>query len=226
MILAGLAFTISGFVELKLESGYPIVPRSGQTQIRIFNGLNCQYDFHTNLPDDKSFRVAPMEVFERKIIQLDATTKIFSVNATANGNCGDFQGVFELESARAMSYFLTKKSGKTELISYEESPDKPKKGFPVIRVLLTSNDTREVTLKHLNRDITRSFFSNTTEMKSLFVGEYAVYVDNVPVSSLTIEPGAAYTLVLREQLDGSYVRFRKKNLFAITIIVTYCIPLM
>ncbi|KAG4065446.1 hypothetical protein HA402_003261 [Bradysia odoriphaga] len=205
MILAGLAFTISGLVELKLESGYPIIPRPGQTQIRIFNGLNCPYDFRTDLPDDKSFRVEPMALFERKIIQIDGTRPTFTVNGTTAGNCGDFQGAFRLENAQATSYFLSQKSGKTQLIAYEESPDKPKKGFPVIRVLLTSNDTREVTLKHLNRDIVRSFFSNSTEMKSLLVGEYAVYVDNVLVNRLTVEPGAAYTLVLREQLNGSYM---------------------
>ncbi|XP_037029452.1 peptide transporter family 1-like [Bradysia coprophila] len=204
MILAGLAFSISGFVELKLESGYPILPRSGQTQIRIFNGLNCAYDFRTDLPDDKSFRVASMSLFERKIIQLDGTRTTFTVNGTTAGNCGDVQGTFRLEDAQATSYFLTQKLGKTQLISYVESPDKPKKGFPVIRVLLTSNNTREVTLKHLNRDIVRSFFSNSTEMKSLLVGEYAVYIDNVLVSGLTIEPGAAYTLVLQEQFNGSY----------------------
>lgn len=207
MILAGLAFIISGIVELKLESGYPILPGSGQTQIRILNGLDCPYNFRTDLPADKSFRVEPMDLFERKIIQIDEIKKSFTINGTAIGNCGDLQGVFELDSARATSYFLTKKSGATQLIRYEESPDKPKKGFPFIRVLLTSNDTRKVTLSHLHRDIVRSFYSNSTEMKSLFVGEYAVYVDNVTVSSLIIEPGAVYTLILREQSDGTYVSF-------------------
>lgn len=213
MILAGLAFLISGFVELKLESGYPILPARSQSQIRIFNGLNCPYNFQTNLPDDKSFKIEPMELFERKIVPLDGTRKSYTFNATAMGSCGDFQGEFRLDETLATSYFLTKKSGKTQLVPYEESPDKPKKGSPVIRVLLTSNDTREVTLKHLHRDIVRSFYSNSTEMKSLFVGEYAVVVDNVVVSSLTIGPGAAYTLVLREQADGSYVRFLIRKYF-------------
>lgn len=206
MILAGLAFLISGFVELKLEAGYPVIPGPSQTQIRIFNGLNCPYNFQTDLPDDKSFEVTPMAIFERKIIPVNGTYKSFSLKATAMGNCGDFEGSFELKEAEATSYFLTNVLGKTQMVAYEESPDKPKKGLPVIRVLLTSNDTREVTLKHLERDVVRSFYSNSTEMKSLLVGEYAIYVDNIPVSSLTIGPGAAYTMVLREQKDGSYVR--------------------
>lgn len=209
MILAGLAFLISGFVELKLEAGYPIIPGPSQTQIRIFNGLNCPYNFQTDLPDDKSFELAPMDLFERKIIQLDRTnTSSFSLKATATGNCGNFEGNYELKDAGATSYFLTKKLGKIQMVPYEESPDKPKKGFPVIRILLTSNDTREVVLKHLDRDIVRTFHSNSTELKSLFVGKYAVLVDNIPVSSLTIGPGAAYTMVLREQIDGSYVRYK------------------
>lgn len=212
MILAGIAFLISGFVELKLESGYPVLPRSGQSQIRIFNGLNCPYQFESNLPEDKSFKVEPMASFERKIIPLDGTRKSFAFNATAVGTCGDFRGEFDLQESTATSYFLTKKLGKTVLVPYEESPDKPKKGSPVIRILLTSNDTREVTMKHLSRDVLRSFHSNSTEMKSLFVGEYAVYVDNVIVSSLTIGPGAAYTMVLREQADGSYVRFNCRSM--------------
>lgn len=214
MILAGLAFLISGFVELKLEAGYPIIPGPSQTQIRIFNGLNCPYNFQTNLPEDNAFELGPMDVFERKIIQLDGTNGKFNLKATGVGACGDFEGNFELKDAKATSYFLTNKLGKPEMIAYEESPDKPKKGFPVIRILLTSNDTREVSLKHLNKDIVRSFFSNSTEMKSLLVGDYAVFVDNIPVSSLTIRPGAAYTMVLREQKDGSYVRFETicKNL--------------
>lgn len=206
MILAGLAFLISGFVELKLESGYPIVPGPSQAQIRIFNGLNCPYNFQTDLPHDKSFAIGPLELFERKIIQLDGTTKSFSFTATGVGSCGNFSGNFQLKDAAATSYFLTKKSESTQIIPYDESPDKPKKGYPVLRILLTSNDTREVSLKHLTKDIVRSFHSNSTELKSLLVGEYAIYVDNVPVSSLIIGPGAAYTLILREQKDGSYVR--------------------
>lgn len=212
MILAGLAFLISGFVELRLESSYPIVPGPSQTQIRIFNGLNCPYKMETGLPNDKSFELEPMDLFERKIVQLDGTNKSFSLKATAVGNCGDFDGNFELKDAQATSYFLTKKFGKVQMIAFEESPDKPKKGFPVIRILLTSNDTREVVLKHLERDIVRNFYSNSTELKSLLVGEYAVLVDNIPISSLTIRPGAAYTMVLREQKDGSYVRFVRIDL--------------
>lgn len=206
MILAGLAFLISGFLELKLEAGYPIVPGQSQSQIRIFNGLNCPYNFQTNLPDDKSFELGPMELFERKIIPLTGTNNTFTLNATAIGTCGNFEGHFELKNAEATSYFLTKRLGKTEMIGYEESPDKPRKGFSVMRILLTSNDTREVSLKHLDKDISRTFYTNSTEMKSLLVGQYAVFVDNILVSSLNIQPGAAYTMVLREQADGSYVR--------------------
>ncbi|KAJ6638650.1 Peptide transporter family 1 [Pseudolycoriella hygida] len=203
MILAGLAFLISGFLELKLESGYPIVPGPSQTQIRIFNGLNCSYHFETNLPEDKSFEIGAMEMFERKIIQLDRVNQSFNLKATSTGSCGDLTADIELNAGKATSYFLTTKLATAALVAYEESPDKPKKGFPVIRILSTSNNTREVSLKHLSKDVVRSFSSNSTEMQSLLVGEYAVVVDNIPVSSLTIEPGAAYTMVIREQLDGS-----------------------
>ncbi|CAG0887083.1 unnamed protein product [Darwinula stevensoni] len=47
-ILAGVAFAVSGLVELQLEKTYPKYPSSDQVRIQMINGLNCNLQIKSN----------------------------------------------------------------------------------------------------------------------------------------------------------------------------------
>lgn len=47
--LAAIAFVISGFVELQLEKTYPVFPAPNESQVRIFNGVGCNYSLSSSV---------------------------------------------------------------------------------------------------------------------------------------------------------------------------------
>ncbi|GLH14543.1 Peptide transporter family 1 [Gryllus bimaculatus] len=51
-VLAAIAFGISAIVELQLEGSYPVLPGSGQAQLRVFNGLGCEVQVNLVRPVD------------------------------------------------------------------------------------------------------------------------------------------------------------------------------
>lgn len=51
--LAAIAFLISGIVELQLEKTYPVFPAPSESQVRIFNGIGCNYSMSSSVTNDK-----------------------------------------------------------------------------------------------------------------------------------------------------------------------------
>ena len=45
---AAIAFLISGLVEIQLEKTYPVFPEANEAQIRIFNGVDCNYSVNSS----------------------------------------------------------------------------------------------------------------------------------------------------------------------------------
>jgi solute carrier family 15 (oligopeptide transporter), member 1 len=71
-ILAGVAFVCSGLVELQLEKTYPVIPSAGNAQLRVFNGMSCNYQVTTNVPDHASFTIASMQAFQERFVKVES----------------------------------------------------------------------------------------------------------------------------------------------------------
>lgn len=67
-LFSNLAFVLSMIVEINLEKTYPVLPVNGATQLRVFNGLNCDYDVYTNLSSTV------------QIIKLPSNSHFFEIN--------------------------------------------------------------------------------------------------------------------------------------------------
>ncbi|GAB6025397.1 hypothetical protein CHUAL_011142 [Chamberlinius hualienensis] len=49
-VLAGVAFFVAGFIQLKIEQGLPVTPNAGTVDITYMNSMNCSVLLNTNSP--------------------------------------------------------------------------------------------------------------------------------------------------------------------------------
>lgn len=216
MVLCGVAFVVSGFLELKLEQGYAVLPQVGEGQLRIFNGQPCEYKFQTNIPKHEEMLIKPFSMWEEKHIPIDVTWKhpstSFLYNITSNSNACEtkiINGQFSVRSAKALSYFL---NASGTFLEYEDAPDKPKRGSPLIRLLLTSahiEGSHEINFKSAdNIDIPAAEKTFTADLRQLYeipAGRYFVMINGTRAGAVNLKQGGTYTIIIHHRDQSDYV---------------------
>lgn len=202
MALTAIAFFASGLLELKLESLKPVRPAADECQLRIFNGLNETITFKPNFTESLAvhdFDVPAFDFVENKHMQVPPHSNLFAQNYLAYSKKALLhEGSFNLKAGKAVSYFITTIHNRIQLVEYEDSPDTPHQGVPVLRVLSTNEQSNEVKLKEVGRNIVKIFRTNDTALQPFLAGRYQVFVGDKFVSELSIRDGGAYTLVISE----------------------------
>ena len=212
-ILAGVAFILSALVEISLEPTYAVVPRSGEAQLRIFNGGNCDYTFTTNIPDHGTFTLKHMETFEEKYIYLknDKESYSYSMTSTKGSECPSGKtGFFELESATATSYFL---EAGNSMRKFEDSTQKSTQGTPLIRILANLQNDPEIVL--VNKDGVTAYNQTKNMFNLVDVGSstYELLVGGKSVKkNIDLKFGGVFTIIIQDASTGSsdYVRISIK----------------
>lgn len=202
-ILAGVAFLCSAIVELQLEKTYPILPGSGQSQLRIFNGLPCAYNIQTSIPgENANFALAALSDFQDKYIDVTQTSN-FTYRmqpTTVNNDCPEFQGIFTLGSGLAKSYFMSREN---EVYEFEDDPNKSRTGDPVVRLLINSASLEKVRITDL--DGSERFDGNTTHRDIIQLVSSTFYIEiGTYQMEYTMTQGAVNTLIAREISAGNY----------------------
>lgn len=105
--------------------GTPLV--EGHSQLRIYNGFNCNYTFTPF--DNKAFNIGPLSMYER--LDLDAVT-FPNMSYTLRGVDGDcinnpYSGILSVSGETANSFFI---SG-SGVLPFVDSIDKPIDGVNV-----------------------------------------------------------------------------------------------
>ena len=203
-IFAGIAFLCSMFVEITLEKTYPIIPQPGEAQVRIFNGLNCDYKINVNLPTEYSLDLGPNSYFVERHIALK-DDKLSSRFTLTSPTCANIDETFELKSEKASSYFLTGTAQAPVVQPYEDDPEKSKKGTPLIRVLanLITGGTvffRDKDGTHYNQTYDSR---NLTDIPSNI---HDIYVNDSVVKTHEFRLGGVYTVLIQETASGVYVK--------------------
>lgn len=205
-ILAGVAFLCSAIVELQLEKTYPILPGVGQSQLRIFNGLPCEYNVQTSLPgENANFALRALQNFENKYVDVTQISNYTytMTPTTPNVQCPNFQGNFTLGSEMAKSYFMSRE---TEVYEYVDEPNKSRTGDPTIRILVNAGSVLSLKVTDIiHPDRLVRFNGNTTErtMIQLVSSTYDIDIGGV-VLDYKITQGAVNTLVVREVTPGTF----------------------
>uniref|UniRef100_A0AAG5DLX8 Oligopeptide transporter 1 n=1 Tax=Anopheles atroparvus TaxID=41427 RepID=A0AAG5DLX8_ANOAO len=210
-LLAGAAFVLSGFVEIALDRTNAILPAAHESQLRVFNGLPCDYRFHTNVPNLASFSVPSRGAFESLHIDVMTNTTFqfraeTSEIACVRENMTELSGTLYLNPAGAVSYFMSRKGGKINLVEYADTAAKNRNGLPTIRLLANVKTAQEISLRHRkNGDTVYNILLNQYDQLAVIEGEYGVFVGEREIETVKLSPGGVYTLLLEGVLENEFV---------------------
>ena len=205
--LSGLSLLISGTVELQLAKTYPVLPIEGESQLRIFNSMPCDYAVTTNIPDHNLFIIKSIGRFEDR--QIKITTEgsaqfLYSFNAIENTTmCPPFDGFFSLSSAKANSYQI-RQSG---VLTFEDDPNKSRTGDPLVRVLANTAEVKSIQIVDLKRNRFERFSSSTSDI-SVFQtvpSTFEIVMEDVIIGQFSTYQGGVYTLLISEGLNSEYL---------------------
>ncbi|KAL5278473.1 SLC15A1.2 family protein [Megaselia abdita] len=204
-LLAATAFLISGFVEMKLEDSYPVLPKLNESQLRIYNVMPCDYNFVSDLPSYENFTVKSMEKIEYKHIEnQDFKTYMLEAQSSNPTLCPSFQSMIKLPPGEATSYYMKMANGRAHLAEYVENPDKPKGGVPKVRLLPNvPEDSGELTLK--SKDKIYRMNTNETEVISVEPGKYTLKFGTNELGTVNVMLGGVYIVSVYGSQDSGYI---------------------
>jgi solute carrier family 15 oligopeptide transporter 1 len=190
-IFAGLAFLISGFVEIELEKTYAILPKAGEGQLRIFNGLPCDYTFSSPTLND-SF-IESMSMYENMYVNVTTNrTDEYTLTPAEGSACAELTGNITLEEKKQWSFHMRDDTGdKPYLYSYEDYTEKPTRGYPKFRILINSPDDVDITI-NANGKVHNLNKTHTGLIDSNF-GTVTIKIDNREIGVTEHKQGGVYT---------------------------------
>lgn len=202
-ILAGIAFLVSGFVELHLEKTYPVFPQPTESQIRIYNGLSCNFSMSSSFIDTNNMflNVQQMKQFSLNI-NINSTNEI-KLTTTTPG-CSNINKVLNLQPGHSNSFFITGYSNSPKIENYEELIEKTKSGYPSVRVL---SDLGASKIKFLNEKEgeSKTVPSNSSSQFEILPSTYSVFIDDLKLDTdLDLKLGGVYTIVISQITEGSF----------------------
>ncbi|XP_058460063.1 peptide transporter family 1 isoform X2 [Malaya genurostris] len=204
-ILGGVAFFISMIVEIQLESTYAVIPKAGESQLRLFNGMNCTYNVETNIPGHAKFVLDAMGAFEEKYIAIQGQKSFtYSLQSNSPGVGCDvsISNTFELEEREQISYFINNRDGKVNLLRYIDNTEKSSKGYPIFRVLGNTAVDKTFVFKDLDPSNSFDRHKNNTYFNDIiesYPSDYEIFIDGVSVLNYKMRLGGVYTFIVTEE---------------------------
>lgn len=208
MTLGGLcpafAFLISGFLEMYLQSSYPVLPESGYSQLRIFNGMPCKYSLQ--IPDQPQFEINSLGMFDDKYFRLNSQNDSFDVEfLTKDSNCPEIlKEKMTLESGRSISYFMSEFKEKLKLQRFEDNPEKSRYGTASVRILASERNLFNMFMLRDQAEILQyNEKLNIKDLKEIPYGMYDLLVNKTVISrNLDLQMGGVYTILLMDTKLG------------------------
>ncbi|CAG9803152.1 unnamed protein product [Chironomus riparius] len=198
-IFAGIAFIMSAIVEINLEKTYAVLPQWGSSQLRLYNGRNCDYTLTTNIPGHATINLKSMELFEDLYVPVSNGLQSYTYSLTSS-NCPDdaLSGIFPLHERTATSLFFTGINS-LEVEMFEDNPEKSRRGWPFIIVLanLRSGTSRVRLVENGNERYNE--LGNFTDQVDVPAGWYNVFVDDIELeSNKELRLGGVYTVIVSQ----------------------------
>ncbi|XP_017472600.1 PREDICTED: peptide transporter family 1-like [Rhagoletis zephyria] len=212
-IFAGIAFVVSGVVELQLEKTYPVLPSAGNAQLRVYNGELCDYSITTNLTNF-NFDVASLNMYKNSTdigsegflyVRFDVTSKSASCDSFASQT-------FIFNSSTSHYLFLNSKNTAQPLVWGVDTISKPSRGYPLGRTLANVEPSRQIDWKNKKGAIQHTEPANLRNITELKSGTYQILVDNVEIVSIYLKVGGIYTILINEDSSGQY----RNNVIVVT----------
>ncbi|XP_070143879.1 peptide transporter family 1 isoform X3 [Drosophila kikkawai] len=205
-ILAGVAFIISGVVELNLEHTYPLIPSSGNTQLRVFSGVpDCEYRFNTNLGARESFRLSGLDTYSSGSLatSTDGTfTLTYTVETLTEGCTALEGGSQQLYEATAHSLFL-RPAHAIRKYWYEDDVQKSNRSQAFVRTLANLlATTRVVWTEDSTGSVALDLPARNHDLYELPTGSYRVQVNGQLLGQMELRAGGVYALLVGQSREG------------------------
>ncbi|XP_067636366.1 peptide transporter family 1-like [Eurosta solidaginis] len=206
-ILAGMAFIISGLVQLKVEQTYPNLPPAGIAQLRVYNGEFCDYKIATNLADYE-FDINSLETYVNKSLSIDSTNGLnlqLKFNAKSPDDCPPLptQSCF-LQSEKSYFVFLNSKNTTHPVICAEDIIAKPNRGFPLARTLANIKASRKIQWKNSKGSVEYTEQASQRNLTEFKADTYELFIDNIEIEAVKLEVGGIYTILIAENSSSEY----------------------
>lgn len=225
-VLAGVAFLISGFLELRLETTYPVPVKSLETRLSFINGLPC--DVTLGLPfEEEQFALKHLEEKVLKSVALDGVEYDLKVSLDLDtSNCGNIEHfdnvlrttVFEKTAHVIM---ITADSNVVKLVNVDppDEIEKSNEGLPRLRMLynLEQNIPFDSAVVIRGESAYRFFISETdqgyisgTKFMDVEPETFEVFLptedngtESTSIGSFSVKMGGVYDFMVHKPLDGT-----------------------
>ncbi|XP_013134517.1 PREDICTED: peptide transporter family 1-like [Papilio polytes] len=191
-IMAALAFVASASVETYLKTTYPELPQTGCSQLRIFNGNNCNVTIF-NKGKNISHTIPPLSYFTNTKVNISNKENV-AFDFVSDCFKRKHQDLF-LEENKANSFFLTTNHS----YYYEDNVEKSKSGFPMVRFLVTEEIKEPIVMYNMksnNIEVNISATDINTRVE-IYRSQYSIQVgDRDILNDIQLESGGVYNIIL------------------------------
>lgn len=197
-ILAGIAFTVSGFIELQLEKTYPVYPKPNESQVRIFNGAPCNFTISSSLVGLSDFNFNSLDMKKLSVPTDNNITKSIAFNSITPG-CSNITGDLELQPGRSNSFFVSSST----IISFNDKIDKTKSGYPLLRLLSNVDSVKVIKFINNKGSETKQASSTSIDQFEILPGTYTLFGDDLKLGEVELALGGVYTTIISRTASGN-----------------------
>lgn len=212
--LAALAFIISGLIETQLEKTYPVMPKPTESQVRIFNGLPCNYSLSTDIVGMNTQQLNTLGIlaFNVKLENKSEMEKSFKFDPltpnSSNVVCQTMVQKLKLYPGTSDGFFLNELSaGKTDKVEYfVQKVEKSQSGEPTVQLLV--NMKTKSSLKFIDKEgspvkTIKDIKPGIGEQFKIPANKYSIFSDDLKLGNIALLTGGVYSLIVSETSNDS-----------------------
>merc|ERR1719278_1130990 len=220
-VLTAFAFFVSGFLELKIEKTYEVVPKVGESHLHIMNTINCPIVVKMSQNTDL-LHSHDIEMSLNSIIY-DLKPELYSVEVKQSSQLPECRGLqkktFEFNGHdKEVTAYLIRRSSQNkdqiEAVKIQKAgePKKEEDASAKLRFIFnTGSETLETVMlrgsskdMHLNANESYSGVAETPYTK-VSPGTYDVLIDDIRIAKeLSLLPGGVHSMVITKNKEGIY----------------------
>jgi len=226
-ILTAFSFFVSGFLELKIEKTYEVIPKLGESHLHVMNTINCPIVVKMS-QNAELLHSHDIEMSLNSIIY-DLKPELYSVEVKQSSQLPECRGLekasfeFDGQDEEVTEYLIRRSPQNNDLIEaiMIEKPGEPKKqedASAKLRVIFnTGSETLETVVLRGSEDIelaSNESYNGLAESpyKKIYPGSYDILIDDIKIKDVFFLPGGVHNMVITKDKDGIY----KLNDFLLT----------
>ncbi|XP_063698239.1 peptide transporter family 1-like [Culicoides brevitarsis] len=191
MVFAAVAFMISFGLEWELMKTYPVLPKSNEGHVRLYNTMPCNYKVEGY--GNETFDLNKLNLSPNMIAE--SNEKLTLKFSTTTSGCNSFSQQIVFNDLEARGYFLTGSPSNPSVVNFLDNPDKTKNGNPRLRLLSNVAKNHEVVIEGERRV---EWKAQNTSNFDVPKGGYAIKVNGKEIDFMDFKIGGVYAILLLE----------------------------